>query len=172
MASVDEVLAAMSEPEEPDKMILTIDENMRVVSIPNLAIVIGAEGDRNVNRLWFKMNRNYRGTDLAYFTPKINYRNADGDSYYYLPDDVMGTDDYIMFSWLVGGYAAVKTGSVSFSICMQQIEGDEVVKEFNSTTASMTCLVSIHDEDAQPDREISSDIAILDEALLDEAILG
>lgn len=52
-----------------DRVILTIDENLRIIDIPNLAVVIGAEGDKDVNRLYFKMDRLYRGTDLAAFTP-------------------------------------------------------------------------------------------------------
>ena len=172
MANVDELLAVMSEPEEPDKVILTVDENMRVVSVPTIAVVIGAEGDRNVNRVWFKMNRNYRGTDLARFVPKVNYRNADGEPFYYLPDDMLVDTDSLMFSWLISEQAARQTGIVTFSLCMQLVENEKVVKEFNTTTASMQCLVSIHDEDAEPDTEIGTETALLDEALLDEAILG
>lgn len=172
MTSVDELLAVMSEPEEPDKVILTVDENMRVVSVPTIAIVLGAEGDRNVNRVWFKMNRNYRGTDLAQFVPKVNYRNADGEPFYYLPDDMLVDTDSLMFSWLISEQAARKTGVVTFGLCMQLEENGELVKEFNTTTASMQCLVSLHDEDAEPDTEIGTETAILDEAVLDEVILG
>lgn len=60
MTTVDELFAAMSAP-KADRVILTIDEDLRIIDIPNLAVVIGAEGDKDVNRLYFKMDRLYRG---------------------------------------------------------------------------------------------------------------
>ena len=44
MTTVDELFAAMDAP-KVDRVILTIDENLRIIDIPNLAVVIGAEGD-------------------------------------------------------------------------------------------------------------------------------
>ena len=92
MANVDEVLATMDTPEEAEKVILVIDEDLRVVTIPGIALVIGAEGDKDVNRLWFKMNRMYRGTDLSGFTPRVNYNNAVGKPYFYVATDMKAGD--------------------------------------------------------------------------------
>ena len=50
MANVDEVLAMMDTPEEAEKVILVIDEDLRVVTIPGIGLVIGAEGD-GISRL-------------------------------------------------------------------------------------------------------------------------
>jgi len=172
MASVEELLAAMSEPEEQARVILTIDEDLRIVTIPGIALVIGAEGDKDVNRLWFKMARNYRGTDLAGFTPKINYNNAAGGHYYYISTDMEVDDDSLMFSWLISDKAAEARGTVEFSICMQKYDGSKLSQEFNTTTASMTCLKSIHEKEAEDDNPTAGKLAFLDEAVLDEAILG
>ena len=172
MASVEELLASMSEPEEQARVILTIDEDLRIVTIPGIALVIGAEGDKDVNRLWFKMSRNYRGSDLAGFTPKINYNNAAGGHYYYISTDMELKGDSLIFSWLISDKAAEERGTVEFSVCMQKYEDDELVQEFNTTTASMTCLKSIHEKEAKDDTPINGMFAFLDTAVLDEAFLG
>ena len=173
MATVDEVLATMDTPEEAEKVILVIDENLRVVTIPSKAIVIGAKGDKDVNRIWFKMNRYYRGTDMGGFTPRVNYTNAAGKHYFYLPTDMVCEDGKnLEFSWLIGDKAAEANGSVVFSVCLRQMNGDDVIKEFNSTIATVQCLVSIHEETAEDDTEVMGAYAVLGEAILDETVLG
>lgn len=171
MTTVDELFATMSAP-ETNRVILTIDEDLRIISIPNLAIVIGAEGDKDVNRLYFKMNRNYRGTDLAAFTPRINYTNAAGKHYYYDANDMTIEGDSLTFSWLIRAQAAQVSGTVEFSVCMREFSGTELLAEFNSTTATMNCLKSIHEDDAENDSAYAGTFAVLDEAVLDSAVLA
>lgn len=173
MANVDEVLATMDTPEEAEKVILVIDEDLRVVTIPSKAIVIGAKGDKDVNRIWFKMSRYYRGTDMGGFTSRVNYTNAAGKHYFYLPTDMACEDGKTLeFSWLIGDKAAETNGSVTFSVCLRQMNGDDVIKEFNSTIATVQCLVSNHEETAEDDTKVTDAYAVLDEAILDETVLG
>ena len=136
MTTVDELFAAMDAPKVV-RVILTIDENLRIIDIPNLAVVIGAEGDKDVNRLYFKMDRLYRGTDLAAFTPRINYINAAGKNYYYDATDLTVEGDSLTFSWLIRAQAAEVSGTVEFSVCMRQYAEKELVAEFNTTTSSI-----------------------------------
>lgn len=170
MTTVDELFAAMSAP-KADRVILTIDEDLRIIDIPNLAVVIGAEGDKDVNRLYFKMDRLYRGTDLAAFTPRINYINATGKHYYYDANDLTIEGDSLTFSWLIRAQAAEASGMVEFSVCMRQYNGTDLLAEFNSTTASMKCLKSIHKEDAENDSNYSGIFDVLDQAVLDQAVM-
>lgn len=172
MANVEELLATMSEPAQPDRVILTIDEDLRIVTVPSVALVIGAEGDKDVNRIWFKMNRNYRGTDLRGFVPKVNYINAAGKSYYYRCTDAAVEEDSILFSWLISDKAAEERGTVEFSVCMQLQSGTTVVKEFNTTTATMQCMRSIHERGATNDAVSEGGYMILGSGALGEAVLG
>ena len=172
MANVDEVLATMDTPEEAEKVILVIDEDLRVVTIPGIALVIGAEGDKDVNRLWFKMNRMYRGTDLSGFTPRVNYNNAAGKPYFYVSPDMTVEGDSLLFSWLIGRSAAEEKGTVEFSVCMQLLQDGGVVKEFNTTTATMQCLRSIHEADALNDASDAANIVTLGHTELGTSILG
>lgn len=173
MASVDEVLATMDTPEETEKVILVIDEDLRVVTIPSKAIVIGARGDKDVNRIWFKMSRYYRGTDMTDFTPRVDYTNAAGKHYFYLPADMVCKDGKnLEFSWLISDKAAEKNGSVLFSVCLRQLIGSDVIREFNSTIATLQCLASNHEETAEDDTKVTDAYAMPDEATLDETVLG
>lgn len=66
--NVDEVLAKMDAPDANEEEIqYIIDENLRVISIPPLGVVLGVEGDKDVNSVKFKMVRYYKGIDLSKF---------------------------------------------------------------------------------------------------------
>ena len=149
MASVDEILAAASEAAEDEKIVLEINEDLRIVTVPSLALTLGAERDNKVNRVWFKMNKTYRGTDLSGFEAKVHYTNAAGKSYYHAVEDFGVVGDHIEFSWLVGKKAVEQAGSVEFSVCLMKTDGD-VTLEFNTTTATAQCLRSIHADEEEP----------------------
>lgn len=173
MTSVDKLLATMAEPSEGGKVILTVDEDLRIITIPSVALTIGAEGDKNVNQLWFQMSRYYRGTDLSGFAPRVNYTNANGASYYYVCGEPDVTNDTIAFSWLIADKAAEAKGTVEFSLCLQKYSGDTLLQEFNTTTATLTCLRSIHEwsaENDKPDGEAS--VSVLGNGALDTMALG
>lgn len=172
MASAEELLAAMSEPGEDERVILTIDENLRIVTIPSVALVIGAKGDKDVNRIWFKINRYYRGTDLNGFMPKVYYTNAAGERYYYESTDARLEEGHILFSWLIGRKAVEETGTVEFGVCMQRLSGGEVLKEFNTTIATMQCLQSACDGEAECDGPGLSATLILGSGTIGYARLG
>lgn len=54
---------------------------------------------------------------------------------------------------------------------MRQYNGTDLLAEFNSTTASMKCLKSIHKEDAENDSNYSGVFDVLDQAVLDQAVM-
>ena len=172
MANVEEVLAAMDEPGEDTRVILTIDENLRIVTVPSVALVIGAKGDRYVNRIWFKINRNYRGTDLSDFEPKVYYTNAAGQRFFYTCTDITLEGECMLFSWLVAGNAAVETGTVIFGVCMQRTVGGILLQEFNTTTAEMRCLQSACDGDAENDTPRKNDDMVLGNSFIGLMVLG
>ena len=172
MASVDEMLEEMAEPGENARVILTIDENLRIVTVPSVALVIGVKGDKDVNRIWFKINRNYRGTDLSAFVPRIYYTNAVGEKYYYQSLDSHVEGESLLFSWLVGRDAVSAIGTVEFGVCMQRLVSGTVVQEFNTTTATVRCLKGACDDNAGSDSSGQDVIAILGNMTLGQMILG
>ena len=60
----------------------------------------------------------------------------------YRPSDIEVTEEYIIFSWLVGRFACKVKGNVEFSICMVDLTGDGIVidREFNTTPSILPVL--------------------------------
>lgn len=117
MASVDEVLTGMSEPApEDEELCFVIDRDLRIIGIPERGRVLGVEGDKDVNRVRFKMPRYYRGTDLAGFEIRIYYENADGERNIAAGEDKSVSNDAIRFTWVVGADALEMHGNVRFMV--------------------------------------------------------
>ena len=62
MASVEDVLANMAEPNrEEEELCFVIDKDFRLISVPERGTVLGVEGDKDVNLVRFRMPRYYTG---------------------------------------------------------------------------------------------------------------
>ena len=137
MATAEELLAMTSD--NPSD-ILTVNVNTRVISIPATINILGVESDDDVKRLHFSIPRHYGEFDLSEFVTHINYKNAKGGGDVYPVDDLAVEGDNLTFTWLVDRYAFQYAGDVTFSICMKKYSGDTVVKEFNTTPATLPVL--------------------------------
>ena len=134
--NVDEVLAKMDALDANEEEIqYIIDENLRMVSIPPLGVVLGVEGDKDVNSAKFKMVRYYKGIDLSKFEIRINFANANGDLSYYTVKNPTVTDDTLTFDWLVGYLATKYKGTVRFIVRMITTDAStgEVQQAFDTT---------------------------------------
>lgn len=134
--NVDEVLAKMDTLDANEEEIqYIIDENLRVISIPPLGVVLGVEGDKDVNTVKFKMVRYYKGIDLSKFEIRINFANANGDLSYYTVKNLTVTDDTLTFEWLVGYLVTKYKGTVRFVVRMIITDSStgEVQQAFDTT---------------------------------------
>lgn len=134
--NVDEVLAKMDTLDVNEEEIqYIIDENLRVISIPPLGVVLGVEGDKDVNSAKFKMVRYYKGIDLSKFEIRINFANANGDLSYYTVKNPTVTDDTLTFEWLIGYLVTKYKGTVRFVVRMIITDSStgEVQQAFDTT---------------------------------------
>lgn len=141
--NVDEVLAKMDALDASEEEIqYIIDENLRVISIPPLGVVLGVEGDKDVNSAKFKMVRYYKGIDLSKFEIRINFANANGDLSYYTVKNPTVTDDTLTFEWLVGYLATKYKGTVRFIVRMITTDAStgEVQQAFDTTVGEAQSL--------------------------------
>lgn len=137
MATADELLGI----DDPINTVLTIDENLRTITIPDGVKNLGVESDDDVHRLQFQMPRHIGDIDLSEFTIRVNYLNANGDGDCYDVEDAEVETDSIKFSWLVGRFAFTKMGNVTFNVCLKKMDEEAVViKEFNTTVATLPVL--------------------------------
>lgn len=147
MATASELLARAARTTE----LLTVDMDTRVISIPTTVRVLGVESDDDVKRLWFNVPRHYGEFDLSQFDIRINFKHekGDGDFYPVSRDEIDINDDTMTFSWLVDRTAYKSKGEVSFSICMKLYDQTgTVVKELNTTPASLPVLEGLETEKA------------------------
>lgn len=141
--NVDEVLAKMDALDANEEEIqYIIDENLRVISIPPLGVVLGVEGDKDVNSAKFKMVRYYKGIDLSKFEIRINFANANGDLSYYTVKNPTVTDDTLTFEWLVGYLVTKYKGTVRFLVRMITTDAStgEVQQAFDTTVGEARSL--------------------------------
>lgn len=141
--NVDEVLAKMDTLDTNEEEIqYIIDENLRVISIPPLGVVLGVEGDKDVNSAKFKMVRYYKGIDLSKFEIRINFANANGDLSYYTVKNPTVTDDTLTFEWLVGYLVTKYKGTVRFVVRMITTDAStgEVKQAFDTTVGEARSL--------------------------------
>lgn len=172
MATAEELLGRMSETGDE---ILVVDLNTRIISIPATLTVLGVESDDDVKRLQFKVPRYCGEFDLSTFDIRINFENARNRGDVYPVDDVKVTDDnnYITFSWLVDRTAFVSAGNVKFSICMKIFDDlGVVIKEFNTTFATLPVLKGLETEEAVVENNPSAFDVVLHRLYAVEAATG
>ena len=80
---------------------ITIDEDLRTLTIPTNGTVFGVVGDISVNRVMFVLPRYFRGFDLTQCVARVNYCNSNGDTNYYEADDLAETEGKATFTWLM-----------------------------------------------------------------------
>lgn len=149
MATAEELLA--NAIGDAGNNILTVDLNARVINIPKGITNIGVMSDDDVLRLNFSMPRHYGEYDLSEFQMQINYLNAKKYGDVYKIEDAVVDTDTITFSWLVGRYAVTYVGEVRFNICCKlydTVNTDIVLKEFNTTPASLPVLEGLETNEA------------------------
>lgn len=157
MSTTDELLEEMLEdveeyatPVADDDLQFWIDEHLRVISIPKNGVVAGVEGDKNVNKIKFGMNRYYHGFDMSTFSGRILYSNAKGNKNYYNIADVQTSGNTITFSWLVDADAVQYMGKTAFVVYLFKTQGSELRQKFYSTLATLKVLEGMEVDSAVP----------------------
>lgn len=112
---------------------ITVDKNLRTLTVPNNGAVFGVVGDMSVNRICFSVPRYYSCFDMSEFTPRINYANPNGDANYYEADDLKSIEDTVKFTWLLSPDVTAYMGDVKFSL---QLYKTDEQKTFNTRSAT------------------------------------
>lgn len=140
MATVDELLAAET-TESDDELSFLIDEHLRIITVPERGVVLGVEGDKDVNRVRFRMNRYYHGSDLSSFQIRINYQNADGEVNYFTVSEKTVDTDTFSFVWVVAADAVMTKGTVLFVVnCFTADSSGVVQKAYHTTLGAASVL--------------------------------
>ena len=159
MASVEEVLSTMTAADvlgAETSVEYIIDNELRIITVPSNGVVLGVEGDKDVNTIHFKMPRYYRGLDLGTdFVIRINYANASKELGYFAVAHPDVTEDSITFEWLVGSHAMAYVGNIQFAVTLiQNSEDGHIKKKFNTTIGTANCLTGLNVDVSVPEEDI------------------
>ena len=145
MASSEDVIKLLSEDDYlHDPIQFDIDNDLRIVTIPKDGNIIGVVGDKNTNRVNFRMPRYYNGFDMSEFQVRVNYKNVNQKTSYYEVNDLTTAvktettdEDKLLFTWLVDSDVCEAHGNVDFSVRMLKTADDgTIIQEFNTTIAT------------------------------------
>lgn len=146
MANIDEAFAALSDVQSVsvnENVDFVVDSHLRVISIPVRGVVLGVEGDKDVNRVTFRMSRTYKGIDMSQFQIRINYANANNELNYFKVTEITVGDDEIVFVWVVGADAVAYVGNVEFVVRFIKLSGSNIIQELNTTLATAKSLIGL-----------------------------
>ena len=161
MDKLDELFDGMPEPDAG--LDFVIDEDLRVIAVPERGVVLGVEGDKDVNPVRFRINRHYRGTDLSDFNIRINYRSAEDEINYFPVTEKTVADDAIYFVWLVGADTVAAKGTVYFVARFFTAEEDgTIVQEFNTTLGNARTLEGLAVDAQADDKQVKDLLAQLE----------
>lgn len=159
MATVEEVLNDMSTADvigSAANIEYLIDNELRIITVPQNGVVLGVEGDKDVNVVHFKMPRMYRGLDLGDgFNIRVNYANAKAELGYFAVVRPDVTEDSISFEWLLGSHALMYVGEIKFAVSLIKSSVDgRVEKKFNTTIGKAQCLTGLDVDVSVPEEDI------------------
>ena len=141
MVDLDKQFAAMADVSEEDTAYdFVIDEDLRVIAVPERGVVLGVEGDKDANRIRFRMNKTWRGYDMSKFDLRINYQNANGDKNYYTVTSKHTEGNAVVFDWIVAADAVAYQGDVFFIAVGLITTGGMVNCAFHTTLGKAKCL--------------------------------
>ena len=141
MIDLDKQFAELADTSAEDSTCdFVIDEDLRIIAIPELGVVLGVEGDKDANRIRFRMNKTWRGYDMSKFDLRINYQNANGDKNYYTVTSKHTEGNAVVFDWIVAADAVAYQGDVFFIVVGLITTGGMVNCAFHTTLGKAKCL--------------------------------
>lgn len=147
--TLEEALSASEVNDTGADEVITIDNDLRKITIPASITLLGVESDENVQTLHFQMPKIYKGLDLSEFAIRINYMNANNVGDVYAVDDNEVSGENIVFTWTVGRVACMYKGNTKFIVCLKKKDASgNVLKEFNTSLASLPVLEGLETTEA------------------------
>lgn len=144
MPSVEELLSQDSEVVETyaDTGIeyCTVDDDTRLVTVPDKYKKLGVESDEKAKRIWFRFPKlvGNNGVDLSAIGVRVNFRNANGDGDIYIVEDLTTDGDYVTFSWELTRKVTAYKGNVSFVVCAGAMANESLNISFSDFVSALT----------------------------------
>lgn len=128
--------------------VLTVDNNLRTITIPADVTLLGVTNDNNVNELAFAIPVTYNDVDLSDYTVYVNWMNANGEVGVAETETLESDDPTIMLrKWVVGVDPCKYAGDCKFILCLKS-DGNE----YNTQQAKLPVYKGIETDDTSVER--------------------
>ena len=158
--TIDE-LFNLAQSRAAENVQFVIDENLRIISVPQTAAVFGVEYDKDVNTVGFMINRYYSEVDLSEFAIRVSFENANNEMDFFDATDIVADESTVTFSWTMGASAFKYQGTIHFAVNFIKADADGTVQQaYNTTIAEGQCLVGLNVNSADVPESDYSDLII------------
>lgn len=128
--------------------VLTVDNNLRTISIPANVTLLGVTNDNNVHELVFAIPQSYNDIDLSDYTVYVNWMNANGEVGVAETETLESADPTIMLrKWIVGSDPCKYAGDCKFILCLKS-NGNE----YNTQQAKLPVYKGIESDETSVTR--------------------
>ena len=154
--TIDE-LFAKAQSRAAENVQFVIDENLRIITVPESAAVFGVETDKDVNTASFTINRFYSEVDLSEFSIRVSFANANNEMDFFDATDITVEDSTVSFNWLMGASAFKYKGNIQFAVNFFKADDSGTIQQaYNTTIATGQCLSGLNVNTADlPDTDYS-----------------
>ena len=149
MPTTEELLEQLEAEAQSETPVCVIDPETRTITVPPEYQLLGVEGDKRVERIYFQCPKIVGDNqDLSQdYQLFVNYQNANGDPDAYHIDDMEVDGDNITFSWLLEENVTKYRGDIQFAfgaIIPGDAPEDPDKNRWNTTiNTDCTCLVGL-----------------------------
>ena len=131
--------------QDNDEPTLTIDSNLRKITVPQQLYNIGVAGDHLCEEIFFECPRYFDGNDLSEHDCVVRYVNAGKEYGEFNVTNMTVNEDSLIFGWKLDNSVTRYNGVISFTVQFETIK-DGIQYQWQTTPAQLNILAGLNIE--------------------------
>ena len=138
--------------QDNDEPTLTIDSNLRKITVPQQLYNIGVAGDHLCEEIFFECPRYFDGNDLSEHDCVVRYINAGKEYGEFNVTNMTINDDSLLFGWEIDNYVTRYSGVINFTVQFNTVL-DGIKYQWQTTPAQLNILAGLNIEQTITDKD-------------------
>ena len=138
--------------QDNDEPTLTIDSNLRKITVPQQLYNIGVAGDHLCEEIFFECPRYFDGNDLSEHDCVVRYVNAGKEYGEFNVTNMTVNDDSLLFGWKIDNYVTRYSGVINFTVQFNTVL-DGIKYQWQTTPAQLNILAGLNIEHTITDKD-------------------
>lgn len=138
--------------QDNDEPALTIDSNLRKITVPQQLYNIGVAGDHLCEEIFFECPRYFDGNDLSEHDCVVRYINAGKEYGEFNVTNMTVNDDSLLFGWKIDNYVTRYSGVINFTVQFNTVL-DGIKYQWQTTPAQLNILAGLNIEQTITDKD-------------------